>query len=248
MVRQQTAKYVEWEVSFFQMGLVVLKTAWSLLAVDWQIEFRCMHIYKNFSWKEWTLIRFEITDWCAQFLSNKSFGDCKFHMWCCDTVWYKEKNLQCSTILPYCVTDSWQSKPQRQPQRFRLSIMTFQQAAKHFLGYCQLVKSYVKIPCSMPPHIRHFDHIQFLKRRHVWLLSTCISCFNLSPGTKSSRIWCSTFVWQFYLKDMVLFLPCAICHLKFHPYQPEALEPSLAMFLRPPWLPMDGQPWGNQIK
>ena len=109
----------------------------------------------------------------------------------------------------------------------------------------------IKIPCSMPPHIRHFDHLQHLNWRHLWLLSTYISCFNLSPGTWGSRIWCSTFfggVWQFYLKDMLLFSHYAICHLKFHPHQPKALEPSLAMFLRAPWLPMDGQPWGNQIK
>lgn len=39
-------------------------------------------------------------------------------------------------------------------------------------------------------------------------------------GQKCSGIQCSTFPWRFYLKDMVFSLSCAICYLKFHPFQP----------------------------
>lgn len=41
MARQQAAKYARMKGSFSQMGLVALKTARSLLAVDWQRQFRC---------------------------------------------------------------------------------------------------------------------------------------------------------------------------------------------------------------
>lgn len=67
-------------------------------------------------------------------------------------------------------------------------------------------------------------------------------------GQTGLGIQCSTFALRLYLKDMVFSLCCAICHLKFHPFQPGAPGPLLAMFLRAAWLPVDGQPWGNQIK
>lgn len=40
-------------------------------------------------------------------------------------------------------------------------------------------------------------------------------------GQTGWRIQWSTFPWRFYLKDMVFSLSCAICCLKFQPFQPE---------------------------
>lgn len=41
-----------------------------------------------------------------------------------------------------------------------------------------------------------------------------------AQGQIGWRIQCSTFPCWFYLKDMVFSLSCAICCLKFHPFQP----------------------------
>lgn len=133
-------------------------------------------------------------------------------------------------------------------QQPRWSSMTFEHSMKHFLGYCQLVKtlnqpaaclraSDALITCS-----RFWNWDIYSSSKHIF--HTLIS----ARGWKGPGLQCSIFAWWLYLKDTLFSLPCAICHLKFHPFQPGAPEPLLAMFFRAPRLPMDGQPWGNQIK
>lgn len=137
---------------------------------------------------------------------------------------------------------------QQQPS---LSSMTFEQAMKRFLACCQLVKTW-KHPaaCLHAPDALITCSFVFLCKADVYSPSKHIFRALISAlGQKGSGIQCSTFARRLYLEDLGSFsLSSAICHLKFHPFQPGAPEPLLAMFLRAPCLPMDAQPWGNQIK
>lgn len=75
----------------------------------------------------------------------------------------------------------------------------------------------IKIPRSMPPHIRHFDQFAvfffffFLNQDVCGASKHVFHALISAPGRLGSRIRCSTFVWQFYLKDTVFFL--SRCHL-----------------------------------
>lgn len=75
-----------------------------------------------------------------------------------------------------------------------------------------------------------------------------ISCFNLDGRTQGSRIWCSTFVWQFYPKDRGGF--SSPCHLssEVSPIPAQGTRALTDNVLGATGLPTDGQPWGKQIK
>lgn len=105
----------------------------------------------------------------------------------------------------------------RQP---RLSSMTFEQAVKHFLGYCQLVKTWKHTPQHASTHQTLWSLAGFWNGDGFSSSEHIFHALISALGQIGWRIQCSTFPWWFYLKDMVFSLSCAICCLKFHPFQP----------------------------
>lgn len=98
-------------------------------------------------------------------------------------------------------------------QQPRWSSMTFEHGVKHFLGYCQLVKTWKQpaaclrtsdalITCS-----RFWNGDVYSSSKHIF--HALIS----ARGRKGPGIQCSTFAWWLYLKDIRSFpfpVPSAI--------------------------------------
>lgn len=195
MARQQAAKYAEWKGSFSQMGLVVLKTARSLLAVDWQRQFRCTSTNTRnerserdkIEEKGHALLYDAAITFGAQIAAVISYTQTSYRRWHLNKLW---------NISPIIV-NWWQHKNTLQHASTHQTLWS---VAFSFLFFFFWKEDF----CGASKHVFH----------------ALISAL----GRLGSRIWCSTFVWQFYLKDTVFSFPGAICHLKFHPYKPEALE------------------------